>query len=71
MSTNETNIMILIICLWSAWFFFGGTWALIRFVIGVLGYKDGEDKWSGFKGLLSWFAINAIITVFTMARMGG
>lgn len=68
---NANELMILIMCLWSAWFFFGGSWAVIRVVIGAMGFKDGENKWSGFKGLMWWFLINFVITGWYFIEFGG
>ena len=67
--TSETAMMTMMF-LWIAWFFFGGSWALIRVVVGMLGFKQGRDKWSGFKGFLLWMLINIGISGWILLTYG-
>lgn len=68
---NANELMFMVLLLWIFWFFCGGAWALIRLAIGCFGFKDGENKWSGFASLFWWFLVNTALTIWYYIEYGG
>lgn len=61
MTYNEYTLIL--IMLWYMWAIFGTGFAFLRLVIGMLGFKEGRNKFSWFKNWFYWFCANAIFTV--------